>query len=160
MAKTAVYWRYLSLPKKWATNMPKYVSTTSVNTACVLVTSALGSKLKLVQIRHRLGSRSPLLRATQWRILKQQELKSLIQRFATRERKCFRHGRPGSQWRRKRLSAVHVYTSRFGEVPAIFKQYRLPDMTSYYYAGGAYVWPRATQHTLEAERPAFAERAA
>ena len=114
----------------------------------------LDSKLKLAQIRHRLGSQSPLLRVTRWRILPECELKSLIQRFATRERSCFRRGDPGSQWRRKRLRAVCVYESRFGEAPEIFKQYTLLNMTSYYYADGVYVWPRLAQHAVEVERPA------
>jgi hypothetical protein len=86
---------------------------------------------------------SDLLKVTVWRRLPGRQLKSLIQRFATKEARCSRYcaGRYVFLWRRRRLAAVSEYERRFGEVPGIFKGRKLPPLKSYYMKDGVYVWP-------------------
>jgi hypothetical protein len=68
------------------------------------------------------------------------ELTGLILRFATREHRCRKKSVPFFCWRRRRLGAVAVFEARFGRVPDIFRNHKLPRMKSYYVHNGRYVW--------------------
>lgn len=70
------------------------------------------------------------------------QLKSLIQRFSTKEVSSIRNHKPFYVWRVKRLAAVAVFEKRFGEgsVSEIFKLRKLPILDSYYVSKGEYIW--------------------
>jgi hypothetical protein len=91
--------------------------------------------------KYALEAGSPLLRSTYWASAAPNELKGLIKRFATREEQCRSKGISTYPWRRRRLSAVAVYESRFEQVPDIFRKRELPRMRSYYVHNAKYVWP-------------------
>ncbi|HAO31448.1 MAG TPA: hypothetical protein DCQ84_00640 [Candidatus Competibacteraceae bacterium] len=83
---------------------------------------------------------SVLLTTVFWQKTNASRLKSLIQRFATRERNCFAKAKPSFLWRNRRLAAVTVFRKRFGPVPEIFTRHKLPKQDSYYIKDGEYVW--------------------
>ena len=98
--------------------------------------------INLKQIKYKLNSGSSLLRVAEWESISDRQLKSLIQRFATREAKLMAKGRPSfNVWRNRRLKAVEVFEQRFVEVPEIFKKWKMPMLKSYYINDGKYIWP-------------------
>lgn len=101
-------------------------------------------------VKYRLGLGSPLLRASVWQAMPFRELKALIQRFSTKENQCFRKGRAGALWRRRRLAAVAVFEQRYGQAPLLFKQQKLPRLASYYVRKGQYLWPVPAQPDVQA----------
>lgn len=91
---------------------------------------------------YKLGKGSQLFKVLVLREINQLQLKSLIQRFATREAKAIRTRGSFFLWRVRRLRAVAIYEKRFGGVPEIFKTRKLPILKSYYLTNGIYIWPR------------------
>ena len=104
-------------------------------------------------IKYRLGIGSSLLRVATWEQMDRNELKALIQRFATRESKCSAKAKPTFLWRRKRLAAITVFERRYGSAPKLFTSYKLPRLKSYYIVNGVYLWPRAAQQGAPADAP-------
>ena len=77
-----------------------------------------------------------------WQKIPQNQLKTLIRRFAIREAGNLSVGRPEfGLWRVRRLRAVNIYEKRFGCVPELFKQRKMPVLKSYYVINGEYIWP-------------------
>jgi hypothetical protein len=93
--------------------------------------------------------------------MKQSELKSLIQRFATHEGLSQFKGKSGMLWRRRRLTAITIFEERFGPVPELLKSRKLKRLTSYYVLRGEYIWPSAAQQGAPGDgpRPAGSARA-
>jgi hypothetical protein len=106
----------------------------------------LGSRMRSgSSLKYRLGHGSSLLRPATWRAMERNALKALIQRFSTRESLCYRKGKPGALWRRRRLAAIVVFESRFGPAPTFFTQFTLPRFSSFYVHKGQYLWPSTAQ---------------
>jgi len=112
---------------------------------------ALGVMKSGSHIKYRLGLGSPLLRSATWAVMGRNELKALIQRFATRESGAYGKGAPGSLWRRRRLAAVTLFEARFGSAPALFTKHKLPRFRSFYVHQGQYLWPSAAQQVIQAD---------
>lgn len=87
-----------------------------------------------------------LLTVKYWQETTAAELKSLIQRFSTRERNCVTAAKPSFVWRDRRLEAVSIFQQRFGSVPEVFTHHKLPVMPSYYMKAGEYIWRLKAQH--------------
>ena len=110
--------------------------------------------MKFSSIKYQLKPGSSLLKVNTWKSLARLELKSLIQRFATRENKCYKNAKPGGAlWRRRRLTALAIYASRFGQPPAFFRQRKLPNLRSYYVFNGEYLWPSNAQPIVQEGLP-------
>ncbi len=98
--------------------------------------------INLKQIKYNLNSGSSLLRVAEWESISNRQLKSLIQRFATREAKLMAKGKPSfNVWRNRRLKAVEIFEQRFVKTPEIFKLWKMPILKSYYISNGKYIWP-------------------
>ena len=108
------------------------------------LTNKLLALLEILAIKwkYKLLKGSPLLKALIWQQLNKRQLQSLIKRFATREAKLIRQGHASFFiWRSRRISAVHIYEKRYGEVPQLFKKRCMPKLKSYYINNGVYTWP-------------------
>ena len=98
--------------------------------------------INLKQLQYKLNLGSSLLRVTEWESISNRQLKSLIQRFATREAKLMSKGKPSfNVWRNRRLKAVEIFEQRFVKTPEIFKLWKMPTLKSYYINNGKYIWP-------------------
>ena len=98
-------------------------------------------EIKISNLKYKLRPGSALLKVSTWQTLSQRELKSLIQRFSTRESSAVRKCDPKFYfWRLCRFKAVEVYEKRFSETPKIFKSWKLPLLKSYYVKDDQYIW--------------------
>ena len=104
-------------------------------------------------IKYRLEIGSSLLRVVTWERKERDPLKTLIQRFTTRESKCSAKAKPTYRWRRKRLAAIAVFERRYGPAPELFTRYKLPRLKSYYKANGVLLWPRIAQQGAPGDAP-------
>lgn len=78
-----------------------------------------------------------------WQKIPQNQLKTLIRRFATREAGNLNVGHPEfGLWRVRRLRAVDAYEKRFGGVPELFKKRKMPVLKSYYAINSENIWPK------------------
>jgi hypothetical protein len=91
--------------------------------------------------KYRLSAGSELLRVGYWQRAEPGQLKGLIKRFATREERARKSGKPVFLWRTRRLKAVAIYEARFESAPAVFRHHKLPSLISYYVSDGRYLWP-------------------
>ena len=99
-------------------------------------------EINIRKIDYKLGKESQLFKVLVLNQIHQLLLKSMIQRFATREASAIRKGNAFYLWRVRRLRAAEIYEKRFGGVPTLFKSRKLPALRSYYINNGVYVWPR------------------
>lgn len=83
-------------------------------------------KINIRKSDYKLGKKSQFFKVLVLNQINQLPLKSMIQRFSTREASAIRRGNGFYLWRVRRLRAVEIYEKRFGGVPGLFTSRKLP----------------------------------